>query len=269
MKKKKSPKNKTTKKKRVTKKKISKAKKRQVKVGKLTAWLTFISISVCLLIREYPAYLNFDTKKQLNGYNATINRIQQEQLGFQKRWIDQPAQRSSLRENAQEYIYSILTDSIFKYWYGTEWDFNGTTAQPGKGMIACGYFVTTTLEHCCFRLPRVKLAQQAASVIIRSLCETNSIRTFKKLSLLKNYMDNKKTGIYVLGLDTHVGFLWKSEAGLYFVHSSYSGKKQVSKEKWNKSQVILKSKILVVGDFIGNINIIDQWIQNKEISIQK
>ena len=32
-----------------------------------------------------------------------------------------------------------LVDSIFPYWLGTEWDFNGYTERPRK-VVVCGYF---------------------------------------------------------------------------------------------------------------------------------
>ena len=44
-----------------------------------------------------------------------------------------------------EKFTSLLTDKIFPYWYGTDWDFNGTTQKPNEGKIACGYFVTCLL----------------------------------------------------------------------------------------------------------------------------
>ena len=46
-----------------------------------------------------------------------------------------------------ESFYYVMTDSVFPHWMGTKWDFNGVSNVPGKGMIACGYFVSTTLKH--------------------------------------------------------------------------------------------------------------------------
>jgi hypothetical protein len=234
-------------------------------MNRILIWTTIISVVVCIGIKEYWDYKTFDLDGHLVSYGMTRTNIHQKRLDYEQDWKKNPAKKTVLQNMAKSYLYNILTDSVFYYWYGTTWDFNGITEKPRKGKIACGYFVTTTLAHCGFFLPRVKMAQQAASIIIRSLCRQESIRTVNKLSLLKGYMDKQEKGIYILGLDTHVGYLWKSEEGLYFVHASYSGNKQVSKEKWDESRVLSKSKLFMVGDMLGNPLLIKDWIEGASI----
>ncbi len=240
-------------------------------MNRVLIWTTIVSLLICIGIKEYWAYNSnsFDLDAHLTNYGLTRTAIHQKRLDYERDWKKNPNKRSVLQNMAKTYLYKTLTDSIFYYWYGTTWDFNGVTERPRKGKIACGYFVTTTLEHCGFSLPRVKLAQQAASVIIRSLCTRKSIKTFNKLARLKAYMDQQAEGIYIVGLDTHVGYLWKSSSGLHFVHASYSGNKQVSKEKWDESVVLGKSKIFVVGDMLGNMALINHWIEGTNIKLQK
>lgn len=220
-----------------------------------------------MVVREYFWFNDVDDETELIAYGLTKNRIHQVRLDYEQDWTEQVISPTKLKKQAKEYLYYTLTDSIFSPWYGTTWDFNGTTEKPKKGNIACGYFVTTTLEHCGFNLPRVKLAQQAASIIIKSLCAKESIKTYNQVDQLKTYMDGQENGIYILGLDTHVGYLWKSESGLFFVHASYSGNKQVSKEKWNESVVISKSKVFVVGDLLGNEAVLEAWIRGQRIEV--
>ena len=60
---------------------------------------------------------------------------------------------------------TVLTRSIYNdllpAWYGTPWDFNGTSEVPQQGKIACGYFVSTILRDAGWKVERVRLAQQA------------------------------------------------------------------------------------------------------------
>ena len=51
-------------------------------------------------------------------------------------------------------------------WNGTPWSFSGTAAAPGRAPIACGYFVSTALEHAGLAVERRRLAQQAAEHIV-------------------------------------------------------------------------------------------------------
>lgn len=238
-------------------------------MSRILIWTTIISISICILIKECWLKQHFDLKQHLEAYGETQHRIHQKRLVYEMDWKQHPQKLTTLQNMSRQYLYQMLTDSIFDYWYGTTWDFNGTTQKPRKGKIACGYFVTTTLEHCGFSLPRVKLAQQAASIIIRTLCTQKTIETFNDLQQLKAYMDKQKDGIYIVGLDTHVGYFWKTATQLYFVHASYSGNKQVSKELWNESIVLGKSKLFVVGDLLGNVDLLNHWIQGTPIVMSK
>lgn len=237
-------------------------------MNRLFIVVTLLSVVVCLGLRWYYTQ-TISIEQHLRQYTQTKQQIQEKRFVYEEDLKRHPEKQTVLQNMASNYLYTTLTDSIYPYWYGTTWDFNGTTRQPKKGKIACGYFVTTTLEDCGFYLPRVKLAQQAASVIIRSLCTKKSIKTFNKLTQLKAHMDRQPEGIYILGLDTHVGFLWNTKKELYFVHASYSGNRQVSKENWDESTVMQKSKLFVVGDLLGNKTLMHQWITGANIGLKK
>lgn len=124
-------------------------------------------------------------------------------------------------KQAKKYLFEIMNEEIPYYWCGTTWDFNGTTQIPKSGAIACGYFVTTVLKQIGFNLNRVKLAQQASSVMIKSLCKNiqkaNGFEVFKEK--VKSLPDST---ISIVGLDFHVGFILKGKDGnSYFLHSNY------------------------------------------------
>jgi len=70
---------------------------------------------------------------------------------------------------SQAFLIQTITEKIFPCWYNTPCDFKGTTQQPGKGRIACGYFVTTVLRDAGFLIPRVKWAQFAPESMIHAL----------------------------------------------------------------------------------------------------
>ena len=102
-----------------------------------------------------------------------------------------------------------LTNKIFPYWYGTDWNFNGTSQKPNEGSIACGYFVTTTLRDIGVDINRVKLAQCASEEMIKKLVSEDNIYRFsnKNIQEFEKTLKEKGNGIYVVGLDHHTGFL--------------------------------------------------------------
>jgi hypothetical protein len=144
--------------------------------------------------------------------------------------------------------YQYIVDSLLPYWYGTAWNFYGTTQVPQQGTIACGYFVTTILRDAHLPIQRVHLAQQTASKIIATTCNNNSIARFNKVTELEKYFTTKPNNtMYILGLDCHVGFVIKSNNVLYFIQSGYIQPAIVKKELLSKSAEILASKTYMIG----------------------
>jgi len=164
-------------------------------------------------------------------------------------------------DSAADYLFSILNDSIFRYWDGTSWDFNGITQTPKKGQIACGYFVTTTLRDVGIKLQRYKLAQQAAADITKKLCAPKSIKWFNSIESLDLHItENGNNQLYILGLDYHVGFILRKDNINYFVHSSYMGDVCVVRETLLSSPAVHNSNAYIVGNVLENEILLNMWL---------
>jgi hypothetical protein len=152
-------------------------------------------------------------------------------------------------------LTSYIVDSLFSCWYGTTWDFYGTTQQPGKGSIACGYFVTTVLRDVGIPLNRVKLAQCASEEMIKALTFKISITRFSNqpLNVFVEKLKKKEKGLYIIGLDFHTGFIIHNGEELYFIHASYAVPKIVRKERVVESGILAASKYKVIGKVNFNI----------------
>jgi len=203
-------------------------------------------------------------------YEITKNQIRVGQTEIKNKWINHAADREKLRNKAGAYIQESLTNKIFPHWYGTTWDFNGYTATPKEGSIACGYFVSTTLQHCGFKLNRYKLAQQHSYGIVKTLSCGDSIYRFygttreKFISKTKSKLD---TGLYVIGLDNHVGFLLKKRDSVFFIHSTYLKPSQVIKEFADTSLALKCSQTFLLTKINYNPTLIRKWIEGAEVKI--
>ncbi len=164
---------------------------------------------------------------------------------------------------------AYLVDSIIPFWYGTSYDFNGHTNVPGKGKVACGYLVSTSLKHAGVNVNRFKLAQQAASDIVDALNSGKKPRIYRNVSVLEvqqDFLENEADGLYVLGLDYHVGFLLKRSDSLYFIHADYfSG--AVAAELFEESYAAEGSQIFYIGELSTNYEFLRKWIKNEPIHI--
>ena len=149
-------------------------------------------------------------------------------------------------------LINNIRDSLFACWYGTAWDFNGITEEPGKGKIACGYFVTTILRDMGIPLKRYKHAQMASEEMINAICLKNNISRYvnEDIPSFVEKIKAKGAGLYIAGLDFHTGFILNDGYEVYFVHSNYAGKKVVMSEIAVESGVLATSKKIVTGKII-------------------
>jgi hypothetical protein len=203
-------------------------------------------------------------------YNQHLAVILSEKGKFKASYIGSDSTKQhKLVSTAKGYIYTQLIDNIFPAWYGTEWDYNGYSNVPQKGIIACGYFVSTTLKHIGFNLNRYKLAQQYSSGIVKSLCNNIQYVRNNDAEKLFKYINSKPNQLYVVGLDNHVGFISKEEDGVYFIHSSYLEPVAVIKEKAETAEALISSNLFVLGHLSENSTLIKAWLLSETISVKK
>lgn len=148
--------------------------------------------------------------------------------------------------------------AIHQEWMGTAWTFTGTSQTPRQGSIACGYFVTTTLEQAGLELDRVRLAQAASEKMILALAEPDSIRRYSDAPL-EAFLEGVRLqgeGYYLVGLDNHTGFLKVDpDGGIVFIHSGPG--RGVVEEAPEDAPELAHSRYRVTGKIggpAGNVN---------------
>lgn len=154
---------------------------------------------------------------------------------------------------------NYLLNDIIPHWYGTEWDFNGYTAIPNKGVIACGYFVSTTLLHMGVNVNRYKMAQQAGLYEAQTLAiKDENYRTIYGIDSLEVILKREYTdGIYFVGLDNHVGYLYIKDQIPYFIHSNYiEDKVMIEKALFSPA---FQSGVYVIAEISTNEELMERW----------
>lgn len=152
--------------------------------------------------------------------------------------------------------------ALLQSWIGTRYSYSGTSQVPRKGKIACGYYVSTTLEHAGFTLDRVDVARQASEQIIRSVIPEAYIRRFRgaRRAQVVDSVEAQGPGVYLVGLDTHIGFLLNEEGDVpvQFCHSTRRRRQGVVCEEAVTSPS-LKSRYTVLGR-LDNPASLRQWL---------
>lgn len=202
-----------------------------------------------------------DVKGNLPAYEDLVSSVEKQRIAFEKEYKQAgAAERGKIEERASSYLLEKITGDFFDQWEGTEWDFNGTTRTPRKGKIACGYFITTVLSDAGFKIPRIKWAQQASEYYITRI--TSDVERFSNRSpeYMKNYFLKEADGLYIAGLDSHVGFVYKSGKEVTFTHASYYDPKLgVQTESLVGDNPFAKSAYRVVGRIL-NPEMVRKWI---------
>jgi hypothetical protein len=153
------------------------------------------------------------------------------------------------------------------YWFGTKYDFNGTSQTPQRGKIACGFFVSGVLADIGFRIDKKKFGRMGSEQFIRKLIDKKFIRRYAKTSNEKFWeaVEKMPDGLFVVGLDTHIGFLRKKGGNSEFIHASSLGQACVLSESAKQSRTLSKSKLKVVGLLSEDFSrAIPAWVENKK-----
>lgn len=169
-------------------------------------------------------------------------------------------------EEARVTLSASVSDIIDR-WKGTRWSYSGTTTVPKKGAIACGYFVSTVLQHAGLVVDRVDLSRQASEQIIRSLVPDPQIERFRKVSreVVVNRVKKLGPGVYIAGLDTHIGFL-VNEPGepVHFCHSTERNRKMGVVCEVATESPSFKSRYTVLGR-LGEAPLVDAWLAGERL----
>ena len=203
------------------------------------------------------------------SYKDLLAKIEAERISLSSRFEQaaSPAEQASVVAQARTFITRSIYTQIFPAWYGTAWDFNGTTEAPRQGMIACGYFVSTVLRDAGWKLQRARLAQQASENIILSLTSDTHVKRFRRVALAEfvGAVKHWGAGLYIVGLDVHVGFIVNTGDEVYFIHSSYVEPYMVVSEKAMESRILAASKYRVLGKVTADDVFIKKWLRKTEI----
>lgn len=212
------------------------------------------------------------SKSAINGqrknYTDILTKVELKRNDFAKRLkaAEFDDEKNAIVAEAQTYLAETMVSDIVPSWYGTGHDYSGVSNIPGEGQIACGYFVSTVLHHLGFKFNRKLLGQQNSPYILQTLSHPSIIKT----SWLENYEEfiadikAEGPGVYIVGMDRHVGFVAYDGKEIAFIHSYVTVRSQTIQER----SLLSISKWRSVGKIFG-YSLTVKWIYGKDIEIIK
>ena len=202
----------------------------------------------------------------ISSYTICKNNIEKERTQL-KATFNSNTNTTEILNKSRKQVTQYLVEDIFNHWYTTKWSFEGHTEIPKQGTIACGYFVSTTLRDVGFKLNRFKLAQKSPEEEAKSIACGTTIEKLQNISKqeLKNHFLKKQDGLYFIGLDFHVGYIYKDKSEIYFIHSNYIDNKGVMKETLESSKAIMSTNYYIANITYNDV-LIKKWILNETIA---
>jgi hypothetical protein len=184
-------------------------------------------------------------------FDDVVARIESHRQELSRRYQRAPARaRPQLVREARGYLVTSIIDEVLPAWMGTPWGLGPQSNasrphQPGK-VVGCSYFVTAVLENAGLTLQsRARFAQAPSLWIERALLPAGApVHRFGGLEpvRLRNEIAALGAGLYVIGLDYHVGFLVVRGPEVRIVHASYFPPQAVVSEPVEASAAIAASR---------------------------
>ena len=184
--------------------------------------------------------------------------------------------RAAIRDEARSFIVETLRRQIFPAWMGMPSGGGRTSTaslphEPGM-YISCSYFLTAALQNAGLVLEsRTRFARAPASWIQRALLPAGvPVHRYGNITpaeLERRLVDNLGDGVYVVGLDIHVGFIDVRDGRATFVHSSYTPPGTVVDEPVVTSEAIANSqrKGYWVSPLFRDDRLVELWLRHTPV----
>lgn len=200
-------------------------------------------------------------------YNTVKANINKRKTELCSAYSNPSCNKDSVVRCAQQFLFTTMTNQVFPCWYGTQWAYHGTTQVPRKGKIACGYFVTTTIRDLGFDVPRVRWAQLPSESMIKEMTDRKYIKRYRFADIghIESEIIKWGDGLYVVGMDSHTGFIVNKKGVCRFVHSDYyNALGGVISERLNSNNPLKSSKYRVVGKVLTN-EMVRKWLRQEKL----
>jgi hypothetical protein len=195
-----------------------------------------------------------------------VRRVEGRRAELAARWAEADDRGALVEPIAGEVAATV--HELGRHWLGTRWGLGPPqTRRPGGGKINCGTFVGRVLRDAGFVVDVARLQRQASQLIIRSFVDRSRTRRWSNAPMDRFLADVRAMGpgLFIIGLDFHVGLLIQTEGDLRFVHASYVTRTVVD-EPAAAARPIVDSGYRVVGKLLDARNVRD-WIEGREIEV--
>lgn len=161
-----------------------------------------------------------------------------------------------------------LGDELMPLWIGTPWTFSGKARRPFAGSVACGHFMGAVLSGAGLDVDP-DIGALASARIVRTFAGPERTRWWSHRSpaVVTDAVRKEGDGLYLLGLDTHVGMLRVRGRRVDLCHSTGRWPRSVVCEPAATSPS-MRSQVHVWGPLLTDA-VVEAWIAGDRIPLAK
>lgn len=221
-------------------------------------------------------------KTALKQFPATLHHINTQRKAFHKKYQQARTanQRQAILAQAEAFIVDQVINNITPAWLGMPWTMaiikDGLKPnaripyEKGKG-VSCSWFVVSLLENAGLNLGNPSgFAGTIAVHLQRSLSPEK--KDFKRIfnaspRQLEKRMMKWGDGLYIIGLNCHIGFVHVQGQKVTFIHSNYTHPTQVLAEPLINSEAISLSEDTgyVVTALFKDNRLLHHWLTGQKL----
>ncbi|MCO4769716.1 MAG: hypothetical protein KDA24_06755 [Deltaproteobacteria bacterium] len=176
------------------------------------------------------------------------------------------AGRTGARDEARKALDLAIGDELAPAWVGTKWTFSGRATRPYGGTVACGHYIGAVLRGAGLQVSS-EVGALASARIVRTFAGKSRTRwrTDQGVQRVVEEVRREGTGLYLLGLDTHVGMLRVRGRAVDLCHSTGSWPRAVVCEDALASPS-MRSRVHVWGPLLTD-ETVDAWLAGRRIPL--
>ncbi len=243
---------------------------------------TLLGMWLCVWISTPSRADDTYREHDLKAYQEKLAAVHDFRIASEKRLraSRDPAEKRRIRDEVKQFVVRAIVHDIIPGWLGMPWTMaiindglKPDAAFPfetGKG-ISCSWFVVSVLRNAGLRFVNPRDFAGAVSIHIQhslSPRQTGFKRFFSiSPSTLKRKMQALGDGLYLIGLNCHIGFVYVEGERVEILHASYTAPQEVVIEPIDESAAVSNSERAgyVLSRLFSDDYLVDYWLSATKV----
>ena len=255
-------------------------------MGDIFAKTTPVLVAIAVQLAGASGWCGEHFEPPNTSFEQTVAEIEAARRAFFSKWREASNQqeKNAVRAEARQYVVHAIVERIIPQWLGMPWTMaviddglRPNAAVPfetGKG-ISCSWFLVSVLRNAGLRFQSPRTFAGSIAVRFQYALSPRDADLHRFFNVTPSRLEKKIAalgdGLYVVGLNCHIGFVHVEGDRVRILHSSYISPTAVVIEPLAESPAVAASREAgyVVSPLFRDIRLIDYWLTGNKVPFQR